>query len=392
MYRKLKVLDEKELKSKTVLLYLDYNVPFSINESGKNEVQDAYRLEQSKDTLKLVCGSAKRIFLVSHFGRPSSEDRKDYFANKSERCSLRFVFDWLLKNGYLDEKISKFLSFNNTSDELKGLKSDKKVYFLENTRLYDEKTLTEMLESQIDLAVYDAFSCAHREPLPKLSKRMIAGPLIHREIQHVKDEWDLVLIGGKKVADKSKLIEGLKSKKVFSGSKIGLEAFRAETGLMKQKLKYLERVKELFEKSTFTEEGLSSFSDEFSFFVPIDFKTIKYENKALFDISEDEVLDIGPRTLELISHVLKQSKNVFWNGPVGKFEDEKCIATRSLIDKIDKLADSHQLDVFIGGGETAEAVRKYSKSKNISISTGGGALLTLMSEGVMPGLDACEKE
>lgn len=534
-YHNLKEVKPTDFNNKTVALYLDLNVPIS---SGT--ISDTFRLEQCLETIRMVSQNACNTLILSHLGRPDQKKIEMFRTRGIAELTLAPVFEWLERNG----KSNKKIVFVRKLEEIQIRLTNHPIVLLENTRLYDKEELEKNIEPLIDLAIYDAFSCAHRPPLPLLHRKYFIGPLIRKELDHIHDKWDLVLMGGKKIEDKLKLIRNMRSNRLVLGSKMGIEMIR-NGGIPDNQLKeYLEDIREIIfltnssgqgnrnhcsvgrvdseqirkkqtqmngdpkyaherlelddrqsEKNQDSVEGIrlnnsnrkyigtfmdqkckdridskgntrilddqeknlhrdkvtqklsttrskstlraaespenpsldnenrteqfavqdiydklkdntsfwkqsmdiyqfnwSSLIKKYDLLIPVDYLTDKFEYKTILDILSDgsEVLDIGPITMSLLQSIMKVSKNIFWNGPFGMFENDKCVGTRWLVELITERKESM---ILVGGGETAMAVRKYSnQNEHIRISTGGGALLTLMSGVKMKGLEICEKE
>ncbi|KRH92282.1 3-phosphoglycerate kinase, partial [Pseudoloma neurophilia] len=138
-----------------------------------------------------------------------------------------------------------------------------------------------------------------------------------------------------------------------------------------------------------SEISISDFVKKYDFFIPVDFLNSDFQICTLHDLmhSDEKVYDTGPKSQQILKELVNTCENVFWNGPLGMFEDERCKSTKDFI----QFLDENKIDIFVGGGETVMAVRKYSERiERFKISTGGGSLLTLMSGGSMPGLEICE--
>lgn len=131
--------------------------------------------------------------------------------------------------------------------------------------------------------------------------------------------------------------------------------------------------------------------DERNFIIQKDF-LIKRNDEYKFSENIEESwigVDIGPETIKMLQELIKKSRSIFWNGPPGIFEDEKCTGTEKIVKLLEE-AEKNGKYVLVGGGETACAARKLGHISNVS--TGGGALLSLLEGSDMPGIRALEKE
>lgn len=399
MYDNLNYATSSLTHNKNIILLLDLNIPFK-----DNQILDTYRLDQALISINNF-KNAKNILILSHLGRPCENEIQNFMMTKKTNFSLKIVYE------YFKEKIPiKFIDelklvpdainykIENTDNNDKNMENN--IFLLENTRLFKSICLGSFLIEYFDFTIFDAFSAAHRKILPNLNlKKIYPGILVFQELEKIKKyNFDLIIIGGSKIEDKASLIRKfLGKKKIFFGSKYGFE-------MLKNTDEFCEKIKSIdseFEEdefrshlesylndnkrdSLYNDYELSRFVEKTIFFIPIDFLT---ENNEIINYQQifdyDSVIDIGPKSLRMLKEAISQSEEIFWNGPLGIFEDPKCTSTKELIEML------NSKKCLVGGGETNMAVKKYGG--NLEMSTGGGALLNLLANVDMPGLDACER-
>lgn len=344
----------KKFPGKTAILRVDFNV-----DSSTGSGHEAFKLEASLPTLKLLAKKCEKLVILSHRGRPEGVNYEVRSKNY-DALSLREFRPFLEKS--LKEKVI-FL------EKIPSSLPNGKIFLLENLRFWPEEekndaSFAKDLARLGDFYVNDAFAASHREnasvtQLPKLLPSCV-GLLLEKEIVTLtaamkNPEKPLVLIlGGSKIEDKAPVIKNLLSKaeKVLLGS----SALNApELGIRNYELGKI--------------------------ILPID------------QISEGRMgFDIGPKTIQLYKKEIKTAKTIIWNGPLGKFEDEKYAGGSIAIAKA--IAASEAFSI-IGGGETTMLFTrvisnfkfKISK-KRIFLSTGGGAMLELLAGKKLPGIEA----
>lgn len=315
--------------------------------------EDSLRLEESLPTIKFLLERGARVLLLSHRGRPNTSIKYKVVSSKyfDSELSLRVFIPFLHKN--LREKI---IYLNGIPDKL----PDGKVFLLENLRFWPEEEANDMefahrIAQLGDFYVNDAFAVCHREnasvtQLPKLLPSY-AGLLLEKEISTLsavmkKAEKPLVLIfGGAKIEDKLPIIENLlpKTESVLLGSSA------------------------LYDQSILP-------------------KSPKIQKPVDWVGEGEKAFDIGPKTFEKYAEEIKKAKTIIWNGPVGKFEDEKYRKGSEAIAKA--VAESGAFSI-VGGGETTQLILELGLRKKIGfLSTGGGAMLEFLSGKKLPGIEA----
>ena len=372
----MKKITDLELKNKTVLLRVDYNVPI---ENGI--IKDNNRIKQSLETLNYLINQNCKIILLSHLGKVKEEKDK-------ENNSLRPVREELSK---LLNKEVFFVSEpkgEELENKVKSLKN-KEIILVENTRYMDvpdklesncDDELSKYWASLADIFVMDAFGSIHREHASTygVTKYLesAAGFLVLKEIEEldkVKESNKNIILGGAKVSDKIGLIQNLieNTENIFIGGAMCATFLKAENinvGKTFVDEEKMDVVKDLLKK--YREKII----------IPVDVVT-ENEIKSIYEIEDDEsILDIGPETVELFKAYLNKNIVTLVNGTMGLFEKEEYEnGTKSILEY---LHDSN-IKTVICGGDTGSAVKKYNLDFYY-VSTGGGASLEYLGNDTLP--------
>ncbi len=381
-----------EIKSKRVLVRVDFNVPM---EDG--EITDDKRIVASLPTIKKIISEDGRCILMSHLGRPKGE--------KNLKYSLKPIAKHLLK--LLGKEI--LFAPDCIGDEAKksvdSLK-DGDVLLLENLRFYKEEekndeSFAKQLASFGDVYVNDAFGTAHRahastEGVTHFIKRCAAGYLLQKELEFLggvisnPQKPFIAILGGSKISGKIDVINNLldKADKILIGGGMIFTFYKAYgCGVGKSLLEEdkIELAKELGKKSN---EKIV---------LPIDIVVAdKFENDANAKVvygneMPDDMMgmDIGPESIKLFTEEIKHAKTIVWNGPMGVFEmDNFAKGTFAIAKAIGDETKKGAITV-IGGGDSAAAIQKAGLENEVShVSTGGGASLEFLEGKVLPGVEA----
>lgn len=395
-----KVITDLEVRSKRVIVRVDFNIPMSKTEEGK--ITDNARIVAALPTIKYLIENNARIILLSHLGRPKGEAKKEF--------SLAPVAKELSK---LLNKDVKFLQSNlvvddNVKDEVLKLK-DGEVALLENTRFRNEETkniddFSKELAELGELYINDAFGTSHRAHCSNVGLCKFlpsaVGFLVEKEISIMGKALSnperpfVAILGGAKVSDKITVIENLIEKvdSIIIGGGMAftfLKSLDYSVGKSLLEEDKIELAKELIEKAK---------SKNVKILLPIDVVVSKeFSNNSEFktvniDSIEDDYmgLDIGEKTVKLFSDEINNAKTVVWNGPMGVFEMSNFAKGTFEIAKA--IAESEAISI-IGGGDSASAAEKSGyKDKITHISTGGGASLEFLEGKILPGIDSIDNK
>ncbi|PRS37785.1 phosphoglycerate kinase [Bacillus sp. RJGP41] len=387
-----KSIKDIELKGKRVFCRVDFNVPM---QDGK--ISDDTRIKAALPTISYLTEQGAKVILASHLGRPKGQVVEELrLAPVAERLSELSGKDVQKAEEAYGETVQSIIE-NMQNGE---------ILLLENVRFYpgEEKNDQELAKSFAALAdvyVNDAFGAAHRahastegiaHHLPA-----VAGLLMEKELSVLGKALSnperpfTAIIGGAKVKDKIGVIENLLEKvdHLIIGGGLGYTFIKAqghEIGNSLLEEDKIELAKSFIESAK--EKGVK-------LHLPIDaVVTAEFspdaetENVDIDAIPSDKMaLDIGPKTSELFADVIKGSKLVIWNGPMGVFEFDKFAnGTRTVAQA---LAEANETYSIVGGGDSAAAAEKFGLAEKMShISTGGGASLEFMEGKELPGVVA----
>ena len=395
-----KVITDLEVRSKRVIVRVDFNVPMSKTEEGK--ITDNARIVAALPTIKYLIENNAKVILLSHLGRPKGEAKKEF--------SLAPVAKELSK---LLNKDVKFLQSNlvvddNVKDEVLKLK-DGEVALLENTRFRNEDTkniddFSKELAELGELYINDAFGTSHRAHCSNVGLCKFlpsaVGFLVEKEISIMGKALSnperpfVAILGGAKVSDKITVIENLIEKvdSIIIGGGMAftfLKSLGYSVGKSLLEDDKVDFAKELIEKAK---------SKNVKILLPIDVVVSKeFSNDSEFkivnidSIGDDYMgLDIGEKTVKLFSDEINNAKTVVWNGPMGVFEMSNFAKGTFEIAKA--IAESEAISI-IGGGDSASAAEKSGyKDKITHISTGGGASLEFLEGKILPGIDSIDNK
>lgn len=385
-----KSVKDIDVKGKVVFCRVDFNVPMK-----DGQVTDDTRIRAALPTIGYLTEQGAKVVLASHLGRPKGqvveELRLNAVAEKLQELSGKNVVK-------TDEAYGETVKAEIAKLEEGG------VLLLENVRFYpgEEKNDPELAKAFADLAdvyVNDAFGAAHRahastagiaEHIPA-----VAGFLMEKELEVLGKALSnperpfTAIIGGAKVKDKIGVIQHLLDKvdNLIIGGGLAytfIKALGHDVGNSLLEEDKVDLAKSFLDQAK--EKGVN-------FYVPVDVIVADdFSNDANTQVvsidsipSGWEGLDAGPKTCEIYADVIKNSKLVIWNGPMGVFElDAFAGGTKAVGEALAGAKDTYSV---IGGGDSAAAVEKFGLADKMShISTGGGASLEFMEGKELPGV------
>ena len=392
----MKTVDNINFKGKKVLIRVDFNVPLD----DKFKVTDNTRLKGALPTINKIIDDGGAVVLMSHLGRPKT--------GPEDKFSLRHIVAELEK--LLKTKI-EFVDncVGEKSLSCSSLLGVGKILLLENLRFYKEETsgdegFAKQLSQHGNFYVNDAFGTAHRAHASTatvakfFNNDKAFGYLMAKEIenanrvmQHAQKPFTAIM-GGAKVSDKILIIEQLlnRTNNLIIGGGMAFTFAKANGGKIGNSLCENDKIElaQQLQKVAKTKNV--------NFYLPVDaIIADKFSNDANTDkTSIKEIpdgwmgLDIGEKTIDTFVEVIKNSKTILWNGPMGVFEMssfEK--GTRRIAEAIAE-ATSNGAFSLIGGGDSAAAINKFNLTDKVSyVSTGGGALLEYMEGKALPGIE-----
>ena len=412
------MIQDFNFKGRKAIVRVDFNVPL---DKTTFVVTDDTRIRGALPTIKKILADGGSVILMSHLGRPKGV---------MEKFSLKPVIPVL--EGYLGQKIKFAPDCMKADAEAASLKPGE-VLLLENVRFYPEeegkpilpddatdemkkaakaelkvkqKDFAKKLASYADVYVNDAFGTAHRAHGTTAviadyfdADNKMFGFLINSELKAMDKVLNdaqhpfTAIMGGAKVSDKIMLIENLLNKvdNLIIGGGMTYTFVKAQGGKIGKSLceeDKLDLALEIIKKAK--EKGVN-------LYIPVDslnadaFDANANTNVSAVDAVPDGWmgLDISEKTIEKFSEVIKNSKTILWNGPMGVFEMEKFSKGTSAIAKAIAEATANGAFSLIGGGDSVAAINKNKLADKVSyVSTGGGAMLEYMEGKNLPGIAA----
>ena len=392
----MKTLNDFNFSGKKAIIRVDFNVPLDEN----FKVTDATRIEAAKPTIDKIVKDGGSVVLMSHLGRPKGVE---------DKYSLKHI---VAKTAEVLGVPVKFASdcIGEVAEQAAAELQPGEVLLLENLRFYAEEekgdvAFAEKLAKLGDIYVNDAFGTAHRA---HASTTIIAqffpehkcfGVLLAKEIESLNkvlsnsEKPVLAVLGGSKVSSKITVIENILDKidhmiigggMTFTfikalGGKIGNSI--CENDKMALALEILEKAK----------------AKNVQIHLPVDVVAADaFSNEAntqIVDVNHIpdgwQGLDVGPKTLEALKSVVKDSKTILWNGPLGVFELEKFAEGTITLGNFIGEATQNGAFSLVGGGDSVAAVKQFGLEPKMSyVSTGGGAMLEMLEGKTLPGIAA----
>jgi phosphoglycerate kinase len=387
-----KSVKDIDLKGKRVFCRVDFNVPMK-----DGSITDETRITAALPTIQYLTEQGAKVILASHLGRPKGQAVEELrLTPVAKRLSELLGKDVKKADEAYGEAVQGMVSEMAEGD----------VLLLENVRFYpgEEKNDPELAKAFAELAdvyVNDAFGAAHRahastegiaHHLPAVS-----GLLMEKELDVLGKAMSnperpfTAIVGGAKVKDKIGVIENLLDKvdNLIIGGGLAYTFVKAqghEIGKSLLEEDKIDLANSFIKKAE--EKGVK-------FYMPVDVlvaddfsEDANIKEVSIEEIPSDwEALDIGPKTRAIYQDVIKSSKLVIWNGPMGVFELNAFAGGTKAV--AEALAESQDTYSVIGGGDSAAAVEKFDLADKMShISTGGGASLEFIEGKELPGVTA----
>ena len=392
------IKDLGDIKGKRALVRVDINVPLDENKN----VTDDTRIQAILPTLNFLKEKGAKIVLMAHLGRPKGE--------KNPEFTLAPVAKYMSK--LLGEEVMFIPDVDAAEEMLKNLK-DGQIALLENIRYYkeeeakdDDMTFANKLAKLGDFYVNDAFGAAHRNhtstaKLARVLKPAVSGLLMEKEIRCLSQALDnptrpfTAVVGGAKVSSKIGVLENLLDKvdNMIIGGGMAYTFVKANGGKIGNSIcedDQLDIARAIEKKAQEKGVKLVMATDVL---VTNDFSG-NGENKfvKINEIPDGfEGVDAGMDSRKAFADVLKSSKTILMNGPVGAFENPKFAeGTKAVLQAIVEATKNGATSV-IGGGDSVSAAKKFCKAEDFThVSTGGGASLEFIEGKVLPGVAALD--
>ncbi len=387
------IINEKNLNNKKILLRLDLNVPLD-----KGKITDTTRIDKILPTLDFLIKQKAKIIILSHVGRPKGKIVKE--------LSLKPICEELQNK--LKKKV-KLISENVKEIKSKNFFSNynEDILVLENIRFYSEEEqnnnkFAEQISNLGDIYVNDAFSCSHRAhasicEIPKFLPSF-SGLQLNLEVNALNKITSEItspiscIIGGSKISTKINVIKNLIPKFdniiivggmannfiEYFGNNIGKSIKEKNCYKIVEEINSLskkEKCKIIYPEDVIVSKGLNG----------------SPQNKELNEILSDEmILDIGPKTLEKISKIIDISKTILWNGPAGYFENPNfAYGSIQIAKKIIENNKANKIFSVAGGGDTVSLLNNLKAINEFNfVSTAGGAFLEYLEGKNLPGITA----
>ena len=394
----MKTIDQIDFKNKKALIRVDFNVPLD----EQNNITDDNRIKATEPTINHILKEGGAVILMSHLGRPKG--------GPEEKYSLKHLVKDLKNRFGVPVHFAEDCVGPKAEEKAQSLKQGE-ILLLENLRFHNEETegdesFARQLSKLGDIYVNDAFGTAHRAHastsiIARFFKEKTSGYVMQAEINGAKkilehaDKPFTAIMGGAKISDKILIIERLLDKvdNLLIGGGMTYTFIKAQGGEIGKSLVEEDKVTlagELLKKAE--QKGVKIYLPKDSIAADKFDKNANTKEVATKNIpSEWMALDIGPQTQEEYTEVIKNSKTILWNGPMGVFEMEKFASGTNAVAKAVAEATENGAFSLIGGGDSAAAVNNLGYGERVSyVSTGGGALLEYMEGKELPGVKALE--
>ena len=402
-------LQNLELRNQKVLVRVDFNVPLDED----FQVSDDTRIQAALPTIQHILSVGGAVILMSHLGRPQKKLKADGSIDR-DRFSLRHLV------GHLSKVLGQEVQFveDTIGEEVEALARNLKagsVLLLENTRFYEEEKKGDRLFAQAlanlaDVYVNDAFGTVHRSHASTCTvagyfeyNKKGLGFLIMKELEEAQKLNNnpqrpfTAIVGGAKVSDKILLLEKLLDNvdNILVGGGMAYTFWKAKGGQIGNslvELKHLDAANTILNKAI--EKGVN-------IVLPTDSVVADaFDNNANIQQRKSDAiedgwmgLDIGKEAQTTFSQLVAEAKTIFWNGPMGVFElSNFAKGTEKIAEALVEATEKGAFSV-VGGGDSVSAINKLGKASAIShISTGGGVVLKLLEQSVLPGIEAIKSK
>ena len=383
-----KTIKDYDYNNKTVIIRCDLNVPMK-----DGHITDDTRIKESLKSINYLIDNNAKVIVLSHLGKIKTEDDK-------KENSLYPVY--LKLKEYLNTNVI-FSKNTRELDEFVANLKPKEVLLVENTRYEDvpnklestcDSELSKYWASLGDIFINDAYGTSHRAHasnvgIAKLLPNAV-GFLVEKEITKLDEIINenthpyTVIMGGKKISDKTLVIDHLVKKcdYLLLGGGMCFTFLKALDYNVGKSIVDDENI-------AYCKEILKTYSKKI--ILPKDIVTKEGKIVNVDTINDNDIgFDIGPKTIKEFSDILKVSKRVIVNGPMGVFEETPF--DKGTISLYQVLKDNH-IKTLIGGGDSAASVSKLGfESAFYHVSTGGGATLEYLSGKSLPAIDIIDNK
>lgn len=416
----MQTMDSFNFANKKAFVRVDFNVPLDDNFN----ITDDTRIRAAVPTLKKILKDGGSVIIGSHLGRPKGVTDKFSLKHILPRVSELLEVDVKFAEDCIGETTEAMVAALHPGEALllenlrfyaeeegkpRGLAADateEEVAAAKKALKESQKEFTKKLATYADVYVNDAFGTAHRAHASTAliadhfdSDHKLFGYLLQNEITAVEkvmkdtEKPFTAIMGGSKVSTKIEIIKNLLDKVdnlILAGGMTYTfaKAFGGKIGNSIVEDDKLDLARELVELAK--EKGVNlvlatdtKIADSFSNDAKTDFASVKKIPDGW------EGLDIGPESEKLFTEVIKNSKTILWNGPVGVFEFDNFAKGSLAVSNAIVEATKNGAFSLVGGGDSVACVNKFGHADQVSyVSTGGGALLEMIEGKVLPGIKA----
>ncbi|KAA3658651.1 MAG: phosphoglycerate kinase [Calditrichaeota bacterium] len=387
-------IDQVDLMGKRVLMRVDFNVPLK-----DGVVTDDTRIQRALPSIKKIMDEGGKLILMSHLGRPKGEVKPE--------LSLKPAAE------RLSDLIGKYVAITpdcigGETSEMVGKLQNGDVLLLENLRFHiaetkNDEAFSKELAAFGDVYINDAFGTAHRAHastagVTNYIETCAAGYLMQRELEslgrllHGAEKPYVAILGGAKVSDKIEVINNLLGtvNNILIGGGMAYTFLKTQGKTIGKSLLEADKLDVAQHALDKTGEGAGVAIN-----LPVDHVVAAGIDAAGgnttddVEIAESDIgVDIGPKTMATYVDIIKNAKTIFWNGPMGVFENPAFAkGTLAIAQAVADATDAGAFSV-VGGGDSVSALNKSGLSDKIShVSTGGGASLEFMTGKKLPGVD-----
>ncbi len=416
MVFRLRVPKVNDVANKTVLVRVDFNVPL-LEFPGGFRVKNDNRIQAALETINYLVSHDAKTILISHLGRPEGKPNPKYsLAPIAHHLSQKLHQPTLFCDDTVGEKAQQ---------AAKNLKPGE-VLLLENLRFHAEEEnndagFAKKLASLADLYINEAFSASHRAHastegvthfLPSFAGAGFNEEVstLHRLMTNPRRPF-VIVIGGAKISDKVEAVVNLThlADQVLVGGGVANNFLKAEgfeiaksfiqdtpADLKKKGVDYVSVADHLLAETKASKQLIEKYIPLPKIVYPIDVMAgsgLEARTSHPLDLTQktpeglradDMFLDIGPKTAHLYAEIISRAGTVFWNGPMGVFENKEfALGTRRIANAIAKT----KATTILGGGDTQSAIGHFGLSQKFDyISTAGGAALDFLAGKELPGL------
>lgn len=393
----MKTTEDLNFKDKKAIIRVDFNVPLN----AQFEVTDDSRIVAAKPTIIKVLEDGGSAILMSHLGRPKGKEDKFSLSHIVKKVTEVIGVSVKFVNDCVGEEVEK---------AVKNLKNGE-ILLLENLRFHEEEksgneAFAQKLSTYADVYINDAFGTAHRAHasttvIARFFDDKIVGKLLQKEIEsldkvlHSKEKPVTAVIGGAKVSSKITVIENILPRvdHLIIGGGMSFTFIKAKGGKIGNSLvedDKQELALEILKKAE---------AQNVQVHLPVDVISVKeFDNNAeqitepIDQITDDRMgLDAGPKSQSIFAEVIKASKIILWNGPLGVFEMENFAKGTIALGEAIGEATKNGAFSLVGGGDSVAAAKQFGLAEQMSyVSTGGGAMLEMLEGKSLPGIKALQ--